>query len=296
MSISANEIQALEKRLGNISLDKDTQFNWAKILAFFTDKAKVHHYLNKFAETFHKFDPIDGKKSFRAFFKAWGDEYGFNQGADKVEINYRARNSNRISFFSTNLPNSIPSLVGIVPANLFVNVFLRHGYLICDPGAGTLHGKWTHTLQVFMLQEALNDKVLQLKGCDSIRELYQNLAKSHNSKAAKIFGELLDSELTADYTKSENLHRALMTEIKLTPAVKKVREKINRYDEKIQHYKNSTNYCEKKVFPRANLYMGVKNKVCGFLWGKSSDVKRIDVPYKESRAINMLKRLANISN
>ncbi|WP_269147474.1 LirA/MavJ family T4SS effector [Legionella sainthelensi] len=51
-------------------------------------------------------------------------------------------------------------LFGELTANLFNNVLLKNGYLSVDIGAGPKHGKWAHTIQLFLREQYCNRVII----------------------------------------------------------------------------------------------------------------------------------------
>ncbi|WP_225316678.1 LirA/MavJ family T4SS effector [Legionella longbeachae] len=159
-------------------LSEDLKENLGAVLEFFLNEELVHKYISKFADDYEQFDSKEDKKTLRRFFTQWGSGNGFNQGDNRENTQYplQYKHSGKIYKLSQfQLPKEIPSLVGILPSSLFTRVFLGFGYLICDPGAGTVHGKWTHSLQLFMLEEAHKNNELKFINCTSIVNLMREI-------------------------------------------------------------------------------------------------------------------------
>lgn len=277
-----------EVRINNSRLEQDL----LAIFRFFNNKKLVLKYLSEFAYQYHHF--CAGKETgtnFRNFFTAWGQGHGFNQAMNGKTVVYKNEHAVKLYHAKTDLPASIPTLVGIVPARLFTNLFLRQGYLISDPGAGVLHGKWTHSLQVFMLQEALIHKDIELFSCDSIKSLLRQMGCHRQGHL--IFGALLDSnQATDDYSRPEALLKLLMTDETLTDkaGILAVRAKVEKYNAKVGNAPEA--YTQRK-FDAANKYIGVVGEQRGFLWGKREmPAEREDVPVeKQVTPLDMLNRM-----
>lgn len=260
-------------------LSEDMKNNLGAVLNFFLDKNLVHKYIMKFADDYEQFDSKENKKTFRGFFTQWGALNGFNQGYipnnEKKLLSFK--DSGEIYKLSNfELPKEIPYLVGILPSSLFTHVFLRFGYLICDPGAGTAHGKWTHSLQVYMLQEALRNGDIQLTNCDSIVQLMKEISR-YERGGDGIFAQLFDSKSRLDYTRPETLMEAILNkELLQSPAMTNLRKKFLAHQKNISQIKeiNETEKVKKyeqKFAKNATHYYGFQTgeKTIGFFWGKS---------------------------
>lgn len=286
-------------------LSDDMKENLGAVLEFFLNEELVHKYILKFANDYEQFDSQKSKKTLRCFFTQWGAENGFNQGdtRENKKAPLRYKYSDEIYKLSKfELPKEIPYLVGILPSSLFTHVFLRFGYLICDPGAGTGHGKWTHSLQLFMLEEALKNKDLKLMNCDSIVNLMKEIS-SYEYRGNGIFGPLFDSQTRTDYTRPELLMKAILNENLIqSDSMTKLRKKLLEHKNNIaqlegKNEEEKTTKYEKKFIKNATHYYGFQKeaKSVGFFWGKSNsnNDKLIEPVIEEQTNFERYKSLAN---
>ncbi len=255
-------------------LSENLKENLGAILDFLLNTGLVHKYIQKFASDYEKINPQNNKKTLRFFFTQWGAENGFNLGdsRENTQSPLRYEHCGKIYKLSKfHLPKEIPYLVGILPSSLFTRVFLGFGYLICDPGSGIAHGKWTHSLQLFMLEEARKNKELKLINCDSIVNLMKEIS-CHESRGDKIFAPLFDSQTRTDYTRPETLMKAIHDKNLIkSDEMATLRDKLFKHQKKIEQLDGKEKEYEQKFAKNATHYYGfqTEEKTVGFFWGKS---------------------------
>ncbi|STX99916.1 helicase [Legionella pneumophila] len=171
---------------GYETLEKPLKEDAKSICQFFCNEELVLQGLKKLVTQFYQFNQPE-KKTLMQFFDGWGSKNHFNQGTTSNE---------KIPFETSrnfHFPNHTPVLCGELTADLFNNVLLKQGYLSADIGAGPKHGKWAHSIQFFLLEEARKAGQLNLHA-NNVCEFIKKISQIHGQyESLSLWSILFDS-------------------------------------------------------------------------------------------------------
>ncbi|WP_115701542.1 LirA/MavJ family T4SS effector [Legionella sainthelensi] len=261
--IDSNDYELWLKEYGYTELDENLKQDILAICKFFCNEELVLQGLKKLAEQYLDFNKTE-KKSLRQFFDNWGSQNHFN--------NPSPHNSTQ-EFTTTahfQFPKYTPILFGELTANLFNNVLLKNGYLSADIGAGPKHGKWAHTIQLFLIEEARKEEVLKLHtqtACQFIQVISQIKGPF---ESFSLWNLLFDSFEEHLFTNPNNITIALTHPYIGTEAELFLASKLQAYEKKFDQAASTSGYegfAHTKYLSRLNeaSYVSYKDK-CGLLW------------------------------
>ncbi|EEZ94044.1 LirA/MavJ family T4SS effector [Legionella longbeachae] len=142
--------------------------------------------------------------------------------------------------------------------------------MICDPGSRA-HEKWTHSLQLFMLEEARKNNELKVTNYDSLVNLMKEIS-CYELRGDKIFAHLFDSQTRTDYTRPETLMKAIHDKNLIqSDEMATLRNKFFKHHNKIKQLAGKEKKYEQKFVKNATHYYGfqTEERPLGFFWGKS---------------------------
>ncbi|QMT60467.1 LirA/MavJ family T4SS effector [Legionella sp. PC997] len=250
--------------LGYSELDTPLKEDVIAIWKFFCNEELIYKGLEEFVSTYFAFTQHD-KKSLRQFFDEWGSKNHFNT-PDSRDISTEFQTSPQFQY-----PQHTPVLYGELTADLFNNVLLKNGYLSADAGAGPKHGKWAHSIQFYLLEEARKKGILQLHS-PTICQFVKNISQIKGSfEAISLWDILFDSFEDHIFTQPNNITTLLTSSWSGSEGAKFLAAKLKAFDEKfnrVAHDKGCYEaYAKLKYLSRLNeaSYIFYKEK-CALLW------------------------------
>ncbi|KTD11185.1 helicase [Legionella gratiana] len=262
--IDTNDYELWLKEYEYTELDEHLRQDVLAICKFFCNEALVLQGLKKLAEQYLTFNKEE-KKSLRQFFDDWGSKNHFN--------NPNPLNSTTEFKTSANFqyPKHTPILYGELTANLFNNVLLKNGYLSADVGAGPKHGKWAHTIQLFLIEEARKEGVLKLytpTACQFIQTISQTKGKFESFSLWNLLFDSFDDHI---FTNPNNITTALVHYHGNTEAEIFLASKLHAYEKKFDQVASTSGcydgFAHTKYLSRLSEASSVSYKdKCGLLW------------------------------
>ncbi|KTD55770.1 helicase [Legionella santicrucis] len=261
--IDSNDYELWLKEYGYTELDENLKQDILAICKFFCNEELISQGLKKLAEQYFVFNRVE-KKSLRQFFDNWGSQNHFNN----------PNPLNSIEEFKTSAnfqyPKQIPILYGELTANLFNNVLLKNGYLSADVGAGPKHGKWAHTIQLFLIEEARKEGILKLHtptACQFIQLISQIKGQFESFSLWNLLFDSFDDHI---FTNPNNITTALTHPHSATEAQIFLASKLHAYEKKFNQAASVSGYesfAHTKYLSRLSeaSYVSYKDK-CGLLW------------------------------
>lgn len=234
------------------------------VLTFFCNEDLVLNGLKQFAQQYFQFNS-QNKKSLRDFFNDWGSKNHFNQNLDS-ELPAGYQISDNFSY-----PYHTPILFGELSSDLFLNVLLKKGYLSSDSGAGPEHGKWSHTIQAFILEEARKENKLTLYSatvCEFIQKISQ--VKPFYSSFS-LWDILFDSFEDNIFTCPNNIVAELGRTFNTTEAERFLSSKLLAHKEKVLKLEEKNGYgaySQEKYLSRLSEASYIRSTKYGMLWLK----------------------------
>ncbi|WP_454780906.1 LirA/MavJ family T4SS effector [Legionella sp. WA2022007384] len=280
-----NDYEQSLRELGYTNLDKHLKEDVIAIWKFFCNQELVYNGLGKFVTDYFAFTK-QGKKSLRQFFDEWGSNNHFNQ-PECFEISKEFKTSPQFQY-----PKHTPVLYGELTADLFNNILLKNGYLSADAGAGPKHGKWAHSIQFFLLEEARKEGILQLHS-PTVCKFVQTISQIKGSfESLSLWDILFDSFEDHIFTYPNNITTVLSSSWHGSDDAKFLAAKLKAFDEKFnriaqdEHCYNA--YAKQKYLSRLNeaSYIFYKEK-CGLLWFTPKDKQ-------DTSASSLLNPLCNL--
>lgn len=273
--IDTNDYNLWLKEYGCTELNENLKQDVLAICKFFCNEQLVLHGLKKLAEQYFAFNKTE-KKSLRQFFDNWGSQNYFN--------NPTPLNSTEEFKTSTNFqyPKHTPILYGELTANLFNNVLLKNGYLSADVGAGPKHGKWAHTIQLFLIEEARKEGVLKLHTpttCQFIQLISQIKGQYESFSLWNLLFDSFDDHI---FTNPNNITTILAHYHGTAEAEIFLASKLNAYEKKFDQAASTLGYegfAQTKYLSRLSeaSYVSYKDK-CGLLWFAPKNKSSNSVP------------------
>ncbi|HHT0591637.1 TPA: LirA/MavJ family T4SS effector [Legionella anisa] len=254
---------------GYTDLGKKVKEDVIAVWKFFCNEELVLRGLKKFVTEYFLFNQKE-KRSLRQFFDDWGSKNHFNApNTDKISEEFKTSPDFQY-------PKHTPVLYGELTADLFKNVLLQNGYLSADVGAGPTHGKWAHSIQFFLLEEARKEGILQLHS-QSICQFVQTISQIKGPfEALSLWDILFDSFEEHIFTYPNNITRILSSAWDTSEAAKFLAAKLNAFEEKFNWIAKDEQcydgYAKQKYLSRLNeaSYIFYKEK-CALLWFASKD-------------------------
>lgn len=259
-----NDYELWLNEYGYTELEENLKQDALAICKFFCNEELVLHGLKKLAEQYFAFNKAE-KKSLRRFFDDWGSRNHFN--------NPNALNSTEEFKTSANFqyPKSTPILYGELTSNLFNKILLKNGYLSADIGAGPQHGKWAHTIQLFLIEEARKEGILKLHvhtTCQFIQVISQIKGPFESLNLWNLLFDSFDDHI---FTNPNNITTVLMQSSGNSEAETFLASKLHAYEKKFTQAASTSGSYEglahTKYLSRLNeaSYISYKDK-CGLLW------------------------------
>lgn len=162
-------------------------------------------------------------------------------------------------------------LYGELTADLFNNVLLKQGYLSADIGAGPAHGKWAHSIQFFLLEEARKDGQLKLH-TKNVCEFIQKISQVHGEfESMSLWSILFDAFDETIFTCPNTITQTLSSQWDDSEAAQFLTAKLNNFREKFEEAastkRNYNSYANQKYLSRIEeaSYIKYKDK-CALLW------------------------------
>jgi hypothetical protein len=235
-----------------------------EVLKFFCNEELVKSGLADFANQYYTFVQKGNAKSLRAFFDIWGAKNHFNQATENTPSDTRYQISKDFVF-----PKATPTLYGELKPALFLDVLLKNGYLSSDPGAGTVHGKWSHSIQLFLLEEARKKGILKLHHTN-VREFMVTISQNKTGgDANNLWMLLFDSFEDQIFTCPNNIRNALAS-MKEGEAQLFVSEKLSKHKVKVEKYNHANGvgaYSKHKYLDKSKTFIKQEtSKLSGLLW------------------------------
>ncbi|CAM2892860.1 helicase [Legionella steigerwaltii] len=265
-----NDYEQSLNDLGYTELDAQIREDAIAVWRFFCNEELVLCGLKKFVTAYFEFNQKE-KKSLRQFFDEWGSRNHFNM-PDSYEISKKFTVSPHFQY-----PKHTPVLYGELTGDLFNNVLLKNGYLSADVGAGPLHGKWAHSIQLYLLEEARKKGILQLHA-QSVRHFLQTISQIKGEFVSfSLWNILFDSFEEHIFTYPNNITRILST-WNTSEAAKFFATKLKAFEEKFNRAAQTEECYEglakQKYLSRLNeaSYIFYKEK-CALLWFAPKDTK-----------------------
>ncbi|MCW8443515.1 helicase [Fluoribacter gormanii] len=266
-----NDYEQNLRDLGYTELDNHLKEDIIAIWSFLCNEDLVFKGLKKFVIAYFAFTQHE-KKTLRQFFDEWGSKNHFNM-PDSFEISKEFKTSPQFQY-----PKHTPVLYGELTADLFNNILLRNGYLSADAGAGPKHGKWAHSIQFFLLEEARKEGILKLYAqttCQFVQTISQIKGPF---EGLSLWDILFDSFEDHIFTYPNNITTILSSAWDTSEAAKFLATKLNAFDEKFNRIAHDENcydaYAKQKYLSRLNeaSYIFYKEK-CALLWFTPKDKK-----------------------
>lgn len=256
---------------GYTDLKKEVKEDAIAVWKFFCSEELVKNGLRKFVSEYFKFYQKENK-SLRTFFNEWGKNNHFNK---PKAINHPSEYTVSDNF---QFPETTPILYGELTADLFYDILLQNGYLSADLGAGPEHGKWAHSIQMYLLEEARKEGILQLHS-QSVCQFLQTISQIKGPyESLSLWNILFDSFEEHIFTFPNNITKVLSSAWDTSEAAKFFATKLNAYADKFNRIANEETsyegYAKKKYLSRLNeaSYIFYKEK-CALLWFASKEKK-----------------------
>ncbi|HHS7963685.1 TPA: Dot/Icm T4SS effector MavJ, partial [Legionella pneumophila] len=216
------------------------------------------------------------KKTLMQFFDGWGSKNHFNQGTTSNE---------KIPFETSrnfHFPNHTPVLCGELTADLFNNVLLKQGYLSADIGAGPKHGKWAHSIQFFLLEEARKAGQLNLHA-NNVCEFIKKISQIHGQYESLSLWSILFDSFDETFTCPNLITQTLTSQWDNSKEAQFLADRLNSFQKKFEKAASTENnynaYANKKYLSKIDKanYVKYKDK-CAILWFAPQDKKTIPKP------------------
>ncbi|STY29441.1 helicase [Legionella wadsworthii] len=254
---------------GYTDLRKEVKEDAIAVWKYFCSEGLVKNGLKKFVSEYFKFYQKENK-SLRQFFNEWGKNNHFNKPR---AINYSSEYTMSDNF---QFPETTPILYGELTADFFYDILLQNGYLSADLGAGPEHGKWAHSIQMYLLEEARKEGTLQLHSA-SVCHFLQTISQVKGPyESLSLWNILFDSFEEHLYTFPNNITKILSSDWDASEAAKFFSTKLNAYADKFKRIAKEEasyeGYAKKKYLSRLNeaSYIFYKEK-CALLWFASKE-------------------------
>lgn len=264
-----NNYEQCLQDFGYTDLDKNVKEDVIAVWKFFCNEELVLRGLKKFVTAYFLFNQEE-KKSLRQFFDDWGSKNYFNTPTSS-EISDEFKTSPDFQY-----PKHTPILHGELTADLFNNVLLKNGYLAADAGAGPVHGKWAHTIQFFLLEEARKEGIFQLHA-QTVCQFIQTISQIKGMfESLSLWNILFDSFDDHIFTSPNNITKLLTSSWDSSEAAQFLAAKFNAFAEKFDRIAKDEQcyegYAKQKYLSRLNeaRYIFYKDK-CALLWFASKN-------------------------
>jgi hypothetical protein len=254
---------------GHEQLDDTIKNDVVAVWSFFCNEELVLRGLEKFAEQYYLFHQ-EKPRSLRQFFDDWGSKNHFNCPTNSY-LPPEVQTSSDFHY-----PNHTPVLCGELTADLFNNALLKNGYLSADIGAGPKHGKWAHSIQLFLLEEARKEGVLRLNA-STVSQFVQMISQIKGRfDSLSLWSLLFDSFDDDLFTCPNSITAVLSRKWNNSESATFVASKLTAFAEKFNKAaevgKSYDSYANKKYLSRLNeaSYIQYKDK-CSLLWFTPKD-------------------------
>ncbi|WP_112218580.1 LirA/MavJ family T4SS effector [Legionella quinlivanii] len=234
---------------GFSSLEENLEQDVIKVLSFLCNEEMMLAGFKKFAKSYYEFKQSEGregrteKHTIRKFFDEWGSVNHFNQGSEEpVPAEYRTNTE-------FDFPKSTAVLIDELTTGLFLDVLLKNAYLSSDPGAGVVHGKWSHSIQLFILEEARKSGFLQLNAVNMAEFIKQISQIKPEFGSLNLWYLIFDSTLEGTFTCPDTIVRTLESALDEAEESIYLSKKMNVYKEKSEKSDASTVIDEKRYNP-----------------------------------------------
>ncbi|PWY56007.1 helicase [Legionella qingyii] len=271
-----NDYEQSLQDLGYTELDNHLKEDVIAIWKFFCNEELVFKGLKKFVTAYFAFTQHE-TKTLRQFFDEWGSKNHFNR-PDSFEISEEFKTSPQFHY-----PKHTPVLYGELTPDLFNNILLKNGYLSADAGAGPKHGKWAHSIQFFLLEEARKEGILQLHA-PTVCQFVQTISQIKGPfEALSLWDILFDSFEDHIFTHPNNITTILSSSWDTSEAAKFLAAKLIAFDEKFYRIARNEScyeaYAKQKYLSRLNEahFIFYKEK-CALLWFTPKDQKDTPTP------------------
>ncbi len=260
---------------GYETLEKSLKEDAKSICQFFCNEELVLQGLKKLVTQFYQFNQPE-KKTLMQFFDGWGSKNHFNQGTTSNE---------KIPFETSrnfHFPNHTPVLCGELTADLFNNVLLKQGYLSADIGAGPKHGKWAHSIQFFLLEEARKAGQLNLHA-NNVCEFIKKISQIHGQYESLSLWSILFDSFDETFTCPNLITQTLTSQWDNSKEAQFLADRLNSFQKKFEKAASTENnynaYANKKYLSKIDKanYVKYKDK-CAILWFAPQDKKTIPKP------------------
>lgn len=257
------------------TLEKSLKEDAKSICQFFCNEELVLQGLKKLVTQFYQFNQPE-KKTLMQFFDGWGSKNHFNQGTTSNE---------KIPFETSrnfHFPNHTPVLCGELTADLFNNVLLKQGYLSADIGAGPKHGKWAHSIQFFLLEEARKAGQLNLHA-NNVCEFIKKISQIHGQYESLSLWSILFDSFDETFTCPNLITQTLTSQWDNSKEAQFLADRLNSFQKKFEKAASTENnynaYANKKYLSKIDKanYVKYKDK-CAILWFAPQDKKTIPKP------------------
>lgn len=249
---------------GYPELDGNAKEDVIAVWKFLCNEELVLQGLKKFVTAYFLYNQQE-KKTLRQFFDEWGSNNHFNTPTS-TEISQEFNTSPNFQY-----PKHTPILYGELTPGLFKDVLLKNGYLSADVGAGPIHGKWAHSIQLFLLEEARKEGLLQLHS-QSVSQFMQTISQIKGQyESVSLWDILFDSFAEHIFTCPNNITRILSSSWDTSEEAKFFAVKLNDFEDKFNRIGKKEQcyeaYAKQKYLSRLNeaSYIFYKEK-CALLW------------------------------
>ncbi|KTD76600.1 LirA/MavJ family T4SS effector [Legionella waltersii] len=249
---------------GHEQLDDGIKNDVVAVWSFFCNEELVLRGLKTFTEQYFRFNQ-EKPGTLRQFFDDWGSKNHFNAPAND-DLPPEVQTSRDFHY-----PDHTPLLCGELTADLFNNVLLKNGYLSADLGAGPKHGKWAHSIQLFLLEEARKEGLLKLNA-RTVCQFVQTISQIKGQfDSLSLWSLLFDSFDAALFTCPDSITAVLSSKWDNSEAATLLASKLSSFEEKFNKAasaeKSYQSYANTKYLTRLNeaSYIQYKDK-CSLLW------------------------------
>ncbi|KTC68905.1 helicase [Legionella birminghamensis] len=252
-STDENDYKQYLDDTGFPDLDQDLEDDVIKVLSFLCNEEKMLEGLKQFAKQYYDFKQLENKEgrtdkhSLRKFFDEWGRDNHFNQGStEPVPAEFR-------SSPGFNFPKLTAVLIDEVSAELFLDVLLKNAYLSSDPGAGVTHGKWSHSIQLFILEEARKSGILKLN-TPTVAEFITRISQvKPQGTSFTLWYVIFDSTFEETFTCPDAVARTLYANFDRSKESLFLSNKLKAYKEKVE--KANSDYGSESAGSRYSPYV-----------------------------------------
>lgn len=268
---------------GYSNLEPDIKDDIIAVWKFFCNENLVLWSVKHFAEQYYAVNK-DEKRTIRQFFNMWGSNNHFNQVSEQASFESYETSPD------FKYPDHTPILCGELTADLFHNVLLKQGYLSGDIGAGPVHGKWAHSIQIFMLEEARKTGRLTLHS-PTVCEFVKTISQIQPLFAGRHLWDILFDSFDEDVYTYPNNVTDLLTHLNDSEATLFISKKFSAFNQKFTEETKSGDYnalAKKKYLSRISEAVYIKYAdQCSLLWFKPKSCINVDDKVTEKQNVSM---------